>query len=91
MQNRAVFGDIDLLAAKHRLDAFPQVALLCQLSQQLERVIRNSIPGVIEINASGFERQPLATGGIIDEESAQVKLADRLKVCRQGLPGTQLR
>jgi hypothetical protein len=37
----APFGEVDLVSAEHRLDAVAQTARVCQVEQQVQRLIGN--------------------------------------------------
>ena len=87
MQDGAVFGDVDLFAAKHGVDARLQARFLGQLQEQLERLIGDAVLGVIEEDAGGLRRQPLAATGIFGEQVAEMHVAHLLGVSFQGLPG----
>ncbi len=75
VQDRAVLGDVDLVAAKHGVDAVAQARLLGQVEEQPERLVGDAILGVIEEEAGGLGREPLAAAGIVGEQLA--KMHDR--------------
>ena len=60
VQDGAVLGDVDLVAAEHGVDARAQAGLLGQLQQQLERLVGDAVLRVVEEEADGLERHPLA-------------------------------
>ena len=72
VQHGAVLGDVDLVAAEHRVDALAQARLLGQLQQQLERLVGDAILRVIEIDARRLDRQALAALRIVGEELPQM-------------------
>jgi hypothetical protein len=72
MQHSAVFGDIDLFAAKHRVDPRAQTAFFRQLQQKLQRFIGDAIFRIIEVKANCFQRQTFTALGIVGEELAQM-------------------
>ena len=69
VQDGAVLGDVDLLAAKHGVDASFQARFLGQLQQQAERLVGDAVLGVIEEEPRGLGRQPLAAAGIVGEQT----------------------
>src|ERR1700692_443514 len=60
MQHRPVFGAVNLVAAKHGVDARSQAGLLRESNKELDRLLSDTILGVIEVNASTLSRQTLA-------------------------------
>ena len=48
VQHGPVLGDVDLLAAKHGVDALPQAGLLGQLEKQLEGFVGDAIFRVVQ-------------------------------------------
>ena len=72
VQDRAVLGDVDLLAAEHGVDPRAQAGFLGQLQQQLERLVGDAVLRVVEVDAGRLGRQPLAARGIVGEELAQM-------------------
>ena len=91
MQHGAALGNVDLLAAKHRVDALAQARLLGELDEQLDGVVGDAILGVVEIDADGVEREPFAPRRIVGEELAQMDGRDRLLVGRERGPRGPLR
>src|SRR5215469_1645394 len=49
VQYRSLFGEVDLLPAKHRVDPCSQTGLCGKLEKELEGLIRNTILGVVEV------------------------------------------
>ena len=86
MEDGAVLGDVDLLAAEHRVDAIAQPGLLRQLPQQTERLVGDAVLGVVETEAGEFHRHSLAALRVVREERTQVQAADLLVVRLQRLP-----
>jgi len=75
VQNRALLGRVDFLAAEHRFDAPSQAALLGEAQQQPERLRVDAVLRVVEVKSGGFRREALAAPGILGEELAQVQIA----------------
>ena len=57
MQNRSFLGEVDLVPAKHGVDSFPQVALLCELLEQLQGGVSDSVLGIIQKQPCTFRRR----------------------------------
>ena len=87
VQHRAVLGDVDLLAAEHRVDPLAQARLLGQLQQQLQRLVGDAVLRVVEIDARGLERQALAARRVVGEQSAQMQRLHFAMVRLERLPG----
>ncbi len=82
VQYRAVLGDVDVLAAEHRVDPSPQPAGLGEIEEQLERLRFDALLGVVEVPARGLDVHAIAVGlGV--EERAQRALAHRDRVHRE--------
>ena len=75
VQNRAVFGGVDVLAGEHRGDALAQPRLVGQRQQQAQQLGGDALLGVVEVDAGGFECEALAALRIGGEELAQVQRA----------------
>ena len=72
VQNRAILGDVDLVAAEHGVDPPTQIRFIRELAQQPHRLVGDAMLRVVEIDAGGFGRQPLAAAGIVLEQLTQV-------------------
>ncbi len=86
VQNGALLGRVDLLAAEHGLDARTQAALLGKAQEQAQRLAVDAILRVVEIKPGSFHCKALAAPLILGEEPAQVHGADRLCVRLELLP-----
>ena len=75
-----------LLAGEHRVDAFPQSRVSCELEQKREGFVGDAILGVIQFDAGGGGREPLAACGIFGEQLAEMQLANFSIVGFEGLP-----
>ena len=64
--------------------------LLRQLDQQPHRLVGDAVLGVVEVDALGLGRQPLAAARIGREQLAQVTIADLGVMALQRLPGLAL-
>jgi hypothetical protein len=86
VQHRAVLGDVDVLAAEHRVDAVPQPALLGQRDEEAHRLVGHPVLRVVEPDAGRLRDHPLAAAGVVGEELAEVGLLDRGMVRLERLP-----
>ena len=80
VQNRPLFGDVDLIPTKHGLDSLLKAAFFSQLKKKLQCFVGDAIFRVIEVNPSRFCRHTLAALGIICEKLTEMKFADLLIV-----------
>ena len=80
VQHGAVFGDVDLVAAEHGVDARAQAGFLGQLHEQPERLVGDAVLRVVEIDARPPRRSGARRAGIVGEELAQMQLPDLLVV-----------
>jgi hypothetical protein len=86
MQHGAIFGHVDLVAAKHRVDTLAQVALLSQLQQQLQRLICDSMLGIVEVKPQVIDDQAVAASRVLVEKVAQVNRLNSFGVFAQFVP-----
>ncbi len=86
MQDGSIFRDVDFLAAEHGVDPRPQIALLGQLHEQLERLVGDAMLRVIEENARRLGCHPLATPRVVGEERTKVQVPNRFKICFERFP-----
>ena len=61
-----------------------------QLQQKPERLVRDAVLGVVQVDADRLDRHPLSALGVFREELAKRKLFGLLVMCLQGLPGGPL-
>ena len=87
VQDGAVLGDVDLLAAEHGVDPRAQAGFLRQLQEQLEGFVGDAILRVVEEDAHRLGRHPLAAPWVIREELPQMQSPDLLVVGLERLPG----
>ena len=76
VQDGPVLGDVDVVAAEHRLDALRSPRLVRELQEQRDRLVRDPVLRVVEVEPGGLGGQPLAAGGVGGEQVAQVRLTD---------------
>ena len=86
MQDRAVFRNVDFVAAEHGLDAPAESAVLRQPEEQFQGLPGYAIFRVIQVQADRFDRHALAAGGILRKKLAQMQLTDLLIVTCKALP-----
>ena len=60
MQNRPLFGDVDLVAREHGVDVLAQAGLLRELKEQSGRLAGDSILRVVEIETHDLQRETFA-------------------------------
>src|ERR1700756_5723324 len=75
MQGRTILCNIDLLPTEHGINPRLQSRLFCQLDQELYRLVRNSILGVIEVDSRGFCCHTLTTGRIMGKKIAEMEVS----------------
>jgi hypothetical protein len=68
VQHRAIFRDVNLLAAKHRFDPGAQFGLLGEFDQQSEGLVIDAVFGIVQEDAGSFRRHPFRARGIVGEE-----------------------
>ena len=85
VQHGAVLGDVDVLAGEHRVDPPAQAALLGQLDQQPQRLVRDPVLGVVEEQPLGLGRHARAALRIVGEQVAQMLSAELLGVLLERL------
>ena len=86
MQHRAVFGDVDFVAAEHGVDALLEATFASELQQQLQRFVGDAVLGVVEIEPGRLDGQPLAAGRIVGKELPQVDVFEFLIVLLRATP-----
>ena len=80
VQDRPVLRDVDLLPSKHGVDPRSQAGFLGQLDEKLEGFVGDAVLRVVQEEARGLGRHPLAALGIVREELAQMQSSDLLVV-----------
>ena len=86
MQNRALFCDVDLVAAEHRVDPAAEIGLGGDGEEQFDGFVDDAVLRVVGEEADGFEREPFAAGGVLGEELAEVPVLDLGVMGFEGLP-----
>jgi hypothetical protein len=90
MQHGPVFGPVNLVAPEHGVDPLPQPGFLRKLEEELDRLARDAILRVIEVNARRFGRQTLAALRVIREQISQMQPAGLFTMNFEVLPGGPL-
>ena len=67
MQYRTLLGNVDLVAAKHRVDAFPKMRFPGETDEKRQRFFGDPVLGVIEVDSCSVDRHALAALAIIGE------------------------
>jgi hypothetical protein len=86
VQDRSVFGDIDLFASKHGVNSASQAAFICQLQEKFERFVGDAIFRVIEVETHCLCGQALAAFWVICKELSKMKFSDLLMVRLKSFP-----
>ena len=87
VEDGAVLGDVDVLAAEHRFAALFDAALAGQLAEQHQRLVGDPVLREVEEEPGAVGDQPLAALFVGGEEVAQVVLADLGEVGLEAPPG----
>ena len=80
MQDGAVLGDVDLLAAEHRVDPPAQAGLLGELDEQPQRLVGDAVLRVVEVEPDRLDGHALAASGVVGEQLAQMDLGHVLRM-----------
>ena len=80
MQDGALLGDVDVVAAEHGVDAIAQTAIFDERDEQAQGLRGDAVLGVIEVQARSFGAHACAARGIFVEEISKVPLLDLLIV-----------
>jgi hypothetical protein len=83
VKHRALFRDVDLVAAEHGVDTIAQPRLFGKLKQQFQGFVGDPVLGIVEIDSRGLDRHPLAALAILVEELPEVDTPHRLVVLLQ--------
>ncbi len=76
VEDRSILGNVDVIAAEHRLAQVRHPALLGELCEQGDRLVRDPVLGVVEVQAGRLGCHAGAAIGIRREEVAQVPRCD---------------
>ncbi len=90
MQDGTLFGDVDLVATEHRVTAFGDAALLRELQQQTNRLVRDAVLRIVQIQTRTFDCQAFTTPRIVGEQLPQMHVLDLLVVRLQRVPRRRL-
>jgi hypothetical protein len=86
VQDGTLLGDVDLLAMEQAVDVRPQIGLLGELQEELERLVGDAVLRVVQEDADGLGGQALAAPRIVGEELPEMQTTDRPGVGFEGLP-----
>ena len=91
MQHRAIFRDVDLLAAEHRVDPRPQGRTpSASCNRSFERLVGDAVLRVVEEEPGRFGGHPLAALRIVREELPKVQTLHFLVMGYERLPARTL-
>ena len=76
MQRGAALGEVDLLAAKHRVAALGHAAFAGKRQQQAHGLGGDAVFRVIQMQPPALHREPFRPAGIIGEQLAQMRVLD---------------
>src|SRR5580700_10012169 len=74
VQDCVLLSDVDLVPAKHGIDACPQARLFSELKKEMHRFIGDTVLGVIQVKADGLDCQTLTALRIIRKKLPQMQL-----------------
>ncbi len=86
VQDGAVLGGVDLVAAEHRVPQLGHAGGLGQLAQQAEGLVRHQLLGVVHVQVTDLQGVAAAALGVGGEQLAQVRLAEFRPVLPEGRP-----
>ena len=76
VQHRPILGDVDVLAAEHRLGALAHAARVGERAEQRERLVGDAVLGVVEVPARDLDVEAIAAVRVVGEDRPQVPRAD---------------
>ena len=62
VEDGAVFGDVDLLAGEHGVDALARLRLVGEVDEQTEGLVGDAVFGVVEVDAGGVDGRGVRRG-----------------------------
>ena len=86
VQDGPLLRDVDLLTAKHGIDASPQTGLLRQLQKKPECLVGDAVFGVVKVDPDGLGCHSLPALWIVCEELSKMQLPDLRVMGFEGLP-----
>lgn len=86
VEDGSVFGDVDVLAGPHGVDAFPQAGPFGDGHEEADGVGGEAVLGVVEVQVRGVDRQVIPSSGVAGEQLPQVDAGELALVVEQGLP-----
>ena len=90
MQNRAVLGDVDALAAEHGVHALAQPTFVRQPQEQTQRLAREAVFRVVEVQTDRLEGETIAALGVVGEQLSQMDVTQGGLMRLQCPPGGPL-
>jgi hypothetical protein len=86
VKDGSIFCDIDFVPAEHGFDPVSKAGFLCQLDEELERLVRNPILRVIQEQSCGFRCHALAALGVLCKKLPEMQLFDFGVVSLESFP-----
>jgi hypothetical protein len=90
VQSRLLFGEINILTTKHCINSTLKPRFFGQIKQKSERVIRDAVFGIIQVESRTFSGHPLTPLGIGREKIPQMHRPDFLEMTLKSLPYRRL-
>jgi len=72
MKNGTVLGHVDFFAGKHGVYVCSQTRLLRKINQQTERIGRDAVLRIVEVQSQSLQRKAFAASRVIGEKLAEV-------------------
>jgi hypothetical protein len=86
MQDGPVFRHVDPGSPEHRVDAIAEARGLGETAQECDRLVRDTILGIVDKDAGPFRGEALAACRVIGKERTQVQPSDFLVMCLERFP-----
>jgi hypothetical protein len=86
VKDGSILCDIDLVPAEHGFDPVSKAAVLRQLDEELERLVRDPILRVIQEQSGGLRCHALAAMGVFSKELTEMQLFDSGVVSLESFP-----
>ena len=87
VQDRTIFGDVDLAARKHRNNPLLQAGFSGKLDQKMQCLVGNPILRIVEVDTEGGSGQAFAASRVVREPLAQMQFPNLPVMRFEGLPG----
>ena len=91
VQSCAVLGDVDVVAPEHRLRALREPGLLGELDEEPQRLVRDAVLRVVEVEAGALGDQPLSACGSSPNRSRRWRSRVAAWCCSRALQAARSR